>query len=213
MAAQYIRPTLTDFEAQFSMPNKKEPNKRAFELVRPSGAEAYYLCILKSGDAGTLCLKVLTSVAADHASARACGEDAIRVCLYWQDAQGWEKPLGKGKRVNRCGGKGSTAADVVLRALERAREVAGCRGTLPSCPKCGRPMVVRVAKNSGKPFYGCVGFSADVCNGTDWNAPETDAAVRLAVQAWQSARDKRADDYEGYCEGQEYARTVARDHE
>jgi len=201
MAAQYIRPTLADFEAQFSIPSKKEPGKRAFELVRPSGSEAYYLCKLKSNDAGTLCLKVLTSVAAEHASARGCGEDAIRVVLYWQDAQGWEKPLGKGKRVNRCGGKGSTAADVVTRALERAREVAKCRGTLPACSVCGRPMVVRVAKFSGKPFYGCIGFSANVCNGTDWSAdPSTDAAVREAVEGWQAAQDKRNDDYEGHCD-------------
>jgi len=185
MAATYIRPTLVDFEAQFSMPNKQEPNKRAFELVRPSGAEAYYLCKLKSNEAGTLCLKVLTSVAAEHISARGCGEDAIRVVLYWQDAQGWEKPLGKGRRVNRCGGRDATAADVVTRALDRAREVAQCRGKLPVCPDCGRPMVVRVAKTSGKPFYSCIGFSANVCRGTDWNAnPETDTAVREAVDAW-----------------------------
>jgi hypothetical protein len=201
MAATYIRPTLSDFEAQFSMPAKNNPGVRAFELVRPSGSEAYYLCKLKSGDAGTLCLKVLTSVAADHASARGCGEDAIRVALYWQDAEGWEKPLGKGKRVNRCGGRDATAADVVARALDRAREVAKCRGTLPACPDCGRPMVVRVAKNSGKPFYGCIGFAANVCRGTDWNAnPETDATVREAVQAWQAAQDKRNDDYEGHCD-------------
>lgn len=221
MAAQYIRPTLADFEAQFNMPAKNNPNQRAFELVRPSGSEAYYLCKLKSGSAGTLCLKVLTSVAAEHVSARGCGEDAIRVVLYWQDAEGWEKPLGKGRRVNRCGGAGSTAADVVSRALERAREVAKCRGTLPACPDCGRPMVVRVAKNTGKPFYGCIGFAEGVCKGVDWNAdPDTDAAVREAVAEWQAAHDKRQAandkrqaDYEGYCEGREYARTVARCHQ
>jgi hypothetical protein len=201
MAAQYIRPTIADFEAQFSMPSRQDPDKRAFELVRPHGSEAYYLCRLKAGEAGTLCLKVLTSVAAEHASARGCGEDAIRVALYWQDANGWEKPLGKGKRVNRCGGAGKTAADVVGRALERAREVAQSRGKLPVCGRCGRPMVVRVAKSTGKPFYGCIGFSMSVCNGTDWNAnPETDAAVREAVDAWTAARDRKDAEYEGHCD-------------
>ncbi|MCR5167068.1 MAG: topoisomerase DNA-binding C4 zinc finger domain-containing protein [Oscillospiraceae bacterium] len=33
--------------------------------------------------------------------------------------------------------------------------------TEPSCPKCGKPLVLRTAKkgeNAGKQFYGCSGF-------------------------------------------------------
>ena len=159
MAAQYIQPTLADFEKVFgAIEHKKIPGKKAFELIRPETTEAYYLCVIRENNAGKLCVKVLTSVGAKHTGARAVGEDAIRCCLYWQDAEGWEKGLGIEKRVNRAGGKGSTANDIVLRALERARDVAQSRGNLPACPECGRPMVLRTAKNSGNQFYGCIGY-------------------------------------------------------
>src|SRR3989304_108420 len=172
MAATFIQVGLADFERVFSMPRKDDPSRRAFELVRPPGSEAYYLCKLRTNEHGTLCVKVLTSVAADHASARDCGEDAIRACLYWQGKEGWEKGLGIAKRVNRSGGADRTAADVVLRALERAREVVECRGSFPACPQCGRPMVER--KSARGAFHGCVAYPD--CRGTR-NIPLTPQKV------------------------------------
>lgn len=188
MAATYIQPTLDDFENVFGTIQHKQTGKRAFELHRPERSEAFYLCELKANQAGSLCLKVFTSVASGRRSARGCGEDAIRCALVWVDAEGWTKALGKGSRVNRCGGEGSTARTVVERALERAREVARCRGAMPACPLCGRPMTVRVAGKSGKPFYGCIAWQpqGEGCNGTNWHVDHTDSAVQEAVERWQS---------------------------
>lgn len=46
-------------------------------------------------------------------------------------------------------------------------EVLAPPAASPSCPKCGKPMVKRMAKagaNAGKPFWGCLGFPS--CRGT-----------------------------------------------
>lgn len=155
MAATYIQVTLADFEAQFNLPRKDDPHTRAFELVRPPEAEAYYLCKLREEACGVLYLKVLTSIRGDRQAARNVGEDAIRCCLYWKDEQGWEAGLGSAARVYRSGGEGKTARDVVARALKRARELAG-NSRLPRCPRCARPMVKRESKHGE--FWGCIGW-------------------------------------------------------
>jgi hypothetical protein len=186
MAATYVQPTLMDFEEVFGTIAHKRTGEPAFELTRPADSEAYYTCRLRENEAGSLVVRVYTSVAARQGAARDCGEDAIRCALVWLDAEGWARPLGKGTRVNRCGGQGATARSVVERALERAREVARCRGALPACPVCGRPMAVRVAAKTGKAFYGCIAWKpqGEGCNGVRWDAPESDPAVQEAKDRW-----------------------------
>lgn len=162
MAAEYIQVTLDDFEEQFNVPHKKDPSKRAFDLFRPEGQEAYYLCKLSESKTGTLYLKVFTSIRSDRRKARAVGQDAIRIVLAWQDKDGWFKCLHKGKRVFRSGGKGATAHTVVKRTIDRAREVAlgvFTSNELKECPKCSRPMVIRKGYNGE--FYGCIGYAKD----------------------------------------------------
>lgn len=184
MAATYIQPTLADFEEVFGSIEHKQTKGRAFELVRPGDSEAFYLCTIKKNDRGELALKVFTSIAPAASKARECGEDAIRCALVWIDREGWVKALGKGSRVNRSGGRGSTARDVVERALVRAREVARCRGKLPSCPDCGRPMVVRVTRKTNKPFYGCIAWKPNGgCSGTSWEVDPSDPNVAALVKA------------------------------
>ena len=184
MAAKYIQPSLDDFEAIFGGIKHKQNGGRAFVLVQPRQSEMYYLCILRSTSVGQLCLRVWTSIAAGNTDARDCGTDAIRCSLVWHDAEGWEKSLGKCRRVNRCGGPEATAADVVERALLRARDVASCRGKLPACPLCGRPMTVRIAKSTGRPFYGCIAWQPknEGCSGVRWEIDKTDPFVREQVK-------------------------------
>ena len=164
MAATFIQVNLQDFERHFSMPHKKHPSQRAFELVQPVGEEAYYLCQLRSSKAGTLYVKVLTTVKTGQSQARDVGRDAIRCYLLWKDTEGWSTCVGKTNRTYRSGGRGATANDVVLRALDKAREVAKSVVRLPNCPICGRPMVERKSKTG--PFLGCCGFRNIGCKGS-----------------------------------------------
>ena len=163
--AQFIPVTLDDFEAEFNIPSKRNPTQRAFELFRPSNAEAYYQCILRENKTGTLVIKIYTSIAADRNKARGVGEDAIRIAVVWNDNDNWSKAIGeKPKRIYRSGSETSTAKDVVGRAFKRAKEVALEAMATITCNKCGRPMVERKGKNGN--FLGCIGFTKNVCNNT-----------------------------------------------
>lgn len=168
MAAQFINVSIQDLEAHFGCPRKDNPDVRAFDLIRPDGEEAYYLCKLRETDLGTLYVKVLTSVKSDRNKARGCGEDAIRIFLLWEDKDGWTACVGKTKRVNRAGGQGKTADDVAKRAIDRARDVARSQVQLPWCKKCGRPLVERKVKNgprAGRTFLGCSAYAKTKCSG------------------------------------------------
>ena len=165
MAAQFIPVTIEDFEQQFNIPSKKNPAERAFNLIRPSGSEAYYECSLRETSAGKLSIKVYTSVRSDRNKARGVGEDAIRIVVLWTDKLNWNKPIGeKPKRIHRSGGANSTAHDVVERAFNRAKEIATEAMAINIC-HCGRPMVIRESKD-GRKFLGCIGFSKKICSGT-----------------------------------------------
>lgn len=165
MAAQFIPVTLEDFEKQFNIPSKKNPDERAFNLIRPQGSEAYYECLLRETNTGKLTLKVYTSIRSDRNKARDVGEDAIRLVVLWTDNLGWSKPIGeKPKRIYRSGGINSTAYDVVGRAFKRSREIAVEAMGIIIC-SCGRPMMIRKSK-SGSEFLGCIGFAKNVCKGT-----------------------------------------------
>ncbi|MBN1929240.1 MAG: four helix bundle protein [Chlorobiaceae bacterium] len=63
------------------------------------------------------------------------------------------------------GGYSEQLAAARLVERERQRSEAGRQptpaGAIPSCPKCGRPMVLRTAKagkNAGQQFWGCTGY-------------------------------------------------------
>ena len=180
MPATYIQPTIDDFEQVFGTAGKN--GKKAFSLHTPKFTEAFYICTIRETSAGRVCVKVLTSIAARRTGARAVGKDAIRASLIWIDNDGWQRGLGKEKRINRCAGKGKTALDIVRRALDRARDVASSRGKLPACKLCNRPMVLRVANKTNKVFYGCFGWQPqdEGCNGTNWHVTAEEAEKALA---------------------------------
>lgn len=162
---RFIDVSLDDFEAQFNVPHKRDPNRRAFNLIKPEGMEAYYECTLRESSAGSLVIKVYTSVASDRKKARGVGEDAIRIAVIWNDKEGWTKAIGeKPKRVYRSGSETSTAKDVVERTFNRTKEVASETVGIIICERCGRPMVKREGKNG--PFLGCIGFTKKVCSNT-----------------------------------------------
>lgn len=163
--AQFIPVSLEDFENVFNIPSKKNPTKRAFELIRPPDSEIYYQCFLKESIQGSLLIKIYTSIAANNKEARGVGEDAIRIAVVWNDKTNWSKAIGnKPKRIYRSGSDTSTAKDVVNRAFKRAKEIAiEAMGTI-MCNACGRPMVIRKGKNGD--FLGCIGFSKNVCSNT-----------------------------------------------
>lgn len=164
MSVQFIPVTLENFEEQFNIPSKKNPEQRAFNLIRPQGSEAYYECKLKETKAGQLILKVYTSIRSDKNKARDVGEDAIRIVVLWADISGWNKPIGeKSKRIYRSGGINSTAYDVIERAFKRSKEIAIEAMRITIC-YCGRPMIVRKGINGD--FLGCIGYSKNVCKGT-----------------------------------------------
>lgn len=160
LTVEFIPITLDDFEKQFNTPDKRDSSKRAFELFRPEGQEAYYECKLSTSDVGSLLIKVYTSIRSDRRKARNVGEDAIRIILGWEDDDGWFRCINKGKRVYRSGGAGSTADDVIKRALDRAREmvrdVMGPNSEIRKCPRCSRPMTLKEGKFGN--FYGCIGY-------------------------------------------------------
>lgn len=63
------------------------------------------------------------------------------------------------------GGYSEQLATARLAERERQRAEPGRQptpaGAIPSCPKCGKPMVLRTAKagkNAGKQFWGCTGY-------------------------------------------------------
>jgi hypothetical protein len=165
--AHFIQVTLDDFEEQFSMPSKKDPSRRAFNLTRPNDSEAFYTCVLDERQQGRMVIKLLTTIRGDRVKARGCGEDAIRCFMVWEDIEGWTSVIGRTNRTYRSGGKDATAADVVARALKKARDVA--KEKVPACPDCGRPMLLRKVKEgdrAGQTFWGCCAFKEERCKGT-----------------------------------------------
>lgn len=72
-------------------------------------------------------------------------------------------PAGRGG----AGGKRGTAGQRNAESAVAAASAAPATGTVPGCPTCGKPMVLRAARrgaNAGSGFWGCSGFPG--CRGT-----------------------------------------------
>jgi hypothetical protein len=95
---------------------------------------------------------------------RGCGEDAIRVEVYWVRSNGNPMRIGGSKRVNRTQGW----RDNLKSRIKGWRDCLGPKGEIVKCPLCGAPMVLREiknGKNTGRNFYGCVFFRENGCRG------------------------------------------------
>lgn len=114
---------------------------------------------------GRASVRIFTSLANGAATARDCGEDAVRIVLGTTVDGRW-RPLGESEKILRTAPR--DAADRVEAFLERlkvrAREVYLEARDTPACPTCGRAMAMREARASGSRFWGCCAFPA--CRGT-----------------------------------------------
>ena len=90
---------------------------------------------------------VYSSIEPDGGLGRGCGEDAIRVSVWYRRSDGNVIRVGESKRINRVPGW-----DTRLRL--RINEWWKLLG--PKCPKCGVPTVTR--KGPKGKFYGCSSY-------------------------------------------------------
>lgn len=94
---------------------------------------------------------------------RGVGEDAIRLELYWRDANGTILRIGGSKRVHRVAGWRTNLQN----RIDLWQDMLG-----PTCPACGAPMVLRKVKkegpNKGREFYSCAAWKTTQCNGFQW---------------------------------------------
>jgi hypothetical protein len=116
---------------------------------------------------GRAMVRVYTSIAEGATSARACGEDAVRVVVGVDLPRGF-RPLAASRKVLRTA---PASGDRVTLFLERLRGVLRLAYAealaVPACPLCGRPMARRARANAtpgAGDFFGCVAFPE--CRGT-----------------------------------------------
>jgi hypothetical protein len=107
-----------------------------------------------------LSLRVYTGINRSGTS-RGCGTDAIRVQVFFRDADGTVVRVGSSRRVHRVRGWRKNLQD----------RIDNWQGTLgPACPKCGAPMVLRKPPRgkAWRPFFGCVRWrpGGAGCDGT-----------------------------------------------
>jgi hypothetical protein len=94
-----------------------------------------------------LSLRVFSGIVGD--SSRGVGEDAIRVTVFWRDADGQIKKASGSKRVHRVENWRHNLQD----RIDHYETTLG-----PVC-SCGAPMIERKPKDkTKKPFYGCARY-------------------------------------------------------
>lgn len=148
MAATYTTIYLSDMRDLLK-------EEKGWVMFAPPGSEVYFEYHLKVPN--NVCIVVHTSILPQSMEARSCGSDAIRVTLVYTDAvTRTKKGLHKFKRVHRTEGWKDNLTSRVKEAFVYAKT------KVPLCPKCGRIMAVRHNKNTGQPFYGCIGYYAVV---------------------------------------------------
>jgi len=108
---------------------------------------------------GRAMVRVYTSLAGGAQTARACGEDAVRVVVVAGTPEG-TRPLEDSQKVlrtapraaeDRVGAFLARLTDTLRAAYRRALDV-------PACPDCGRAMARRTSAHG--PFFGCSGYPA-----------------------------------------------------
>lgn len=142
--ATYVQPTLAEFQAVLV--------DRGFKPLTLPGTLELVFGKRVDKDNRPLSLRVYTSLN-PNGLGRACGEDAIRVEVYFKTTEGKVKRVGGSRRVNRVPGW----ADRLVERVDRWEEALG-----PDCPACGCPTVERTG--SWGTFFGCCQYPA--CRGT-----------------------------------------------
>jgi hypothetical protein len=107
-------------------------------------------------DGTVISMRIYTGINPNGES-RDVGKDAIRVELWYRNADGEICRVGGSKRVHRVEGW----AKNLQNRIDDWQEQLG-----PLCQKCGAPTALRKPKKNAtwKPFYGCTQYPA--CDGT-----------------------------------------------
>ncbi len=105
--------------------------------------------VFRKGDA-VISMRIYTGINPTGES-RAAGKDAMRVELYYRNADGEVRRVGGSKRVHRVEG---WAANLQSR-IDGWEDQLG-----PLCPTCDAPTALRKPKGDAtwKPFYGCINY-------------------------------------------------------
>lgn len=96
-------------------------------------------------------------------SARGVGEDAIRIVIHTQ-VSGRFRAVGESIKIYRTASNKTDdrVGAFIERFIDKIREVYKNVMTMPRCPECGAPMVMRVSSRGN--FLGCITFPQ--CRGT-----------------------------------------------
>lgn len=119
-----------------------------FKLISLVGVMELVFAKRVDQDDQQLSLRVFTGINQDGNS-RGCGDDAMRVALFWRDSKtGKVVSCGGDKRVNRI----QTWKKNLVARLERWQDA------LPqhTCEKCGSPMILRTSRHGD--FLGCASY-------------------------------------------------------
>ena len=106
---------------------------------------------------GTACFRVYTGINPDGDS-RDVGADAIRVYVYYRNANGDTRMVHKARRVHRVKGWRDNLKARLFEAIDGVRR----------CPKCDAAMAERTSKteaNPGRKFHSCMEKD---CKGFKW---------------------------------------------
>lgn len=128
---------------------------RGFKRIQlPGVVELVYA---KRVDQDDLCLslRVFTGINPSGDS-RECGEDAIRICLFWKDLTRADQRDSTKPRVTKISGEKRVNRIQTWRKNLAARLDNWDDLPKSKCPKCGSPVVLRHGKFGD--FFGCAGF-------------------------------------------------------
>ena len=142
--SKYVQPTLEQFQTVLT--------PQGFQAIELPGTLELVLAKRVDKDGQPLSLRVYTSLD-PNGLGRDCGEDAIRVEVYYRTPEATIRRVGGSKRINRVAGWDKRLSE----RIEKWEESLG-----PQCPKCGSPTVERNGKESK--FWGCCRFPT--CRGS-----------------------------------------------
>jgi len=124
---------------------------QGFQALKLDGTrELVYARIVKH-EGFTMSMRIYTGIEPNGVS-RDCGDDAIRVQLFWR-YESEIVPVGKSLKVLR----------VRTWAKNLAKAIIQYSDNFQTCPACGSPMVHRKGKNGM--FWGCVTWHKTKCSG------------------------------------------------
>jgi hypothetical protein len=108
-------------------------------------------------------VRVYTSLAVGATEARECGEDAVRLVIGVETPERF-RPLEESQKILRTAPRDDVdrVGTFLARLRGELREAYQRAKAIPTCPKCGRTMALRLSQHGA--FWGCTGYPE--CRGT-----------------------------------------------